>query len=153
VAGEPELVEVRIVGLPLDVYRRAGEETDELLREFALITARQPGTAHEVPARLLALAGELNTRFSGFAAEPESELAAALERGDASVDVVYRLPREAADASDALGRLLDEADEYCRQGQELLTLASSDDVRTFRTWFLAEFIGQIAGHPPRPWPG
>lgn len=149
----PELVEVRIIGMPLGVYRRAGEQNDELLREFALINARHPGPGHEVPARLLALSEEVAARFSGFTVDTESELAAAVARGDASIDLTYVVPREAAEASRQLAALLDEADGYCRGGGELLTLASSDEVMAFRRWFLGEFIDQIAGAAPRPWPG
>jgi hypothetical protein len=147
------LVEVRIVGLPLEIYRRAGEQTDELLREFALINARRPGGEQAVTARLLSLAKELAVRFSGFTVDTDSALAAALERGDTTIDLVYIVPRDAAEASRTLGDLFDEADAYCRAGDELLTLASSEETVAFRRWFLGEFIGQIAGAGPRPWAG
>ncbi len=48
--------------------------------------------------------------------------------------------------------MLDEADAYCRQGSHLLTLQTPPDQRAFRTWFLAEFLSQLAGGPPTPWP-
>jgi hypothetical protein len=144
-----DLVEVRIVGLPLEVYREAAEHQDGLLREFALLAESDRDRA---PARLLALGDEIRSRFSGFTAAPESTLAAALERGDASVDLVYRLPAEVGDASRRLGELLDEADEYCRQ-EQLLTLATPPRALAFRRWFLEEFVRQSGGGAPTPWPG
>jgi hypothetical protein len=48
--------------------------------------------------------------------------------------------------------MLDEADEYCRSGQALLTLETPPDAKLFRQWYLDEFIGQLSGAPPTPWP-
>jgi hypothetical protein len=48
--------------------------------------------------------------------------------------------------------MLDEADEFCRQGKHLLTLATPPDLRRYRQWFLGEFVAQIGGRPPTPWP-
>ena len=47
--------------------------------------------------------------------------------------------------------LLDEADDYCRAGETLLTLATPAPALAFRRWFLGEFVRQAAGEPPRPW--
>lgn len=38
----PALFPVHLVGLPVDVYQRASEHSDELLREFALIREDGP---------------------------------------------------------------------------------------------------------------
>jgi len=140
-------VPVRILGLPLDVYQRASEHNDELLREFALI--REEGTDH-APSRLLALIEELNERFGQFAAGPSGALQAALSRGDATVDLTYEVPAEVGRAAGQLNVLLDETDEFCRAG-ELLTLATTTESLGFRQWFLDEFARQTAGAPPRPW--
>jgi len=141
------LVGVRITGLPLDVYRRASEHSDELLREFALI--RDDGSDH-VPARLLALIDELNSRFAAFTQAPTEALQRALDRGDAEVDLLYEVPAEAADAVRRLATLLDEADDFCRSG-DLLTLATLPEGVAFRRWFLDEFALQIDGRPPQAW--
>lgn len=144
----PPLSPVHIVGLPLDVYQRASEHSDELLREFALI--REDNSEH-VPARLLGLIDELNARFGAFTEGPSAALQAALARGEERIDLHYEVPREAADAAIRLGALLDEADDFCRSG-DLLTLATVPEGLRFRRWFLAEFVSQLDGHPPRPWP-
>ena len=47
--------------------------------------------------------------------------------------------------------MLDEADESCTRGDHLLTLATPEELR-FRCWFIGEFVAQINGAPPTPWP-
>ena len=144
-AGEIRLV--RLLEFPVDVYRRAAEHNDELMREFALV--REDGSDH-VPARLLALTEELRARFGAFTAGPSSALQDALSRGDTTIDLQYRVPAMVRDAALQLDRLLDEADAFCRAG-ELLTLATDAEGLVFRRWFLEEFVRQIDGQPARPW--
>jgi len=138
---------VRILGLPLDVYGRSSEHTDELLREFALI---REDNSDQVPARLLALIDELNLRFSAFTRAQTVAMQEALARGDKEIDLLYQVPAEATEGVVRLAALLDEADDFCRAG-DLLTLAARPEGVAFRTWFLEEFLRQIDGKPPRPW--
>jgi hypothetical protein len=147
------LVEVKLVGLPLDIHRVAQEHNDELMREFALLAAQQaePGS-HDVPARLLAVGDELQSRYGSFTQSATAELQAALERGDPSIDLVFVVPEDVAGDVDELNRILDEADDFCRKGGPLLTLATPAAVVAYRRWFLDEFIRQAHGQPPRPWP-
>jgi hypothetical protein len=150
---DAEVAEIRIIGLPLALHRRVTEHYDELLREFTLLVGAESPALHTVPARLTALAEEVTDRFSGFTTEPESALAAALDSDAETIDLVYQLPPEVGDASARLDLLLDEAEEFCLAGAELLTLAAPPDVLAYRRWFLWEFMDQIAGRPPRAWPG
>ena len=122
-AGTTELVEVRIVAMPMDVYRQSAEHGDELMREFALIRERD-ADSRAVPRRLLALVDALTHRFSGFTAAQEASLQEAIERGDPTIDLVYRVPPDVKQASIELGAMLDEADAFCREGHDLLTLAT-----------------------------
>ena len=148
----PELVEVHIIGLSLDAYRRTSEHNDELLREFALISQREPeGTA--LPRRLLQVMDQLQSRYGGFTAGQTETMAGALARGEETIDLVYRVPREVKQACVELDGLLDEVDQYCRAGDDLLTLATPPDAVAFRRWFLGEFVAQVDGAPPTPWPG
>jgi hypothetical protein len=50
-----------------------------------------------------------------------------------------------------LGDILDEADDYCRSGKLLLTLATPPPLVTYRKWFLSQFTEQAAGSPPTTW--
>ncbi len=101
-----------------------------------------------MPARLTALVDELRGRFSGFTLQPEAELADAAARGADTIDLEYHLPPEAIQAAADLGAMLDEADEFCRNG-DLLTLATPPEALAYRRWFLGEFARQAAGEAAR----
>lgn len=151
---EAELVDVVLPGFPLDVYRRAQEHSDGLVREFALIAQdREADNAVSLPVRLIAVIDTLTARYSGIASVPESARDAAIDRGESVIDLHYRVPASVAEASSLLGAVFDEADEYCRAGEHLLTLASPPEALAFRRWFIDEFIRQIAGASPNTWPG
>ena len=144
-----DLVEVHLIGVPLEERQRAAQHFDELMREFALMAG--DATAGTVPSRLLELRNALLARFSSFLAGAGAEMDAALARGATSIDVHYRVPASIGTAAAQLDALLDEADEYCRSGDHLLTLAAPERAVRFRRWYLGEFVRQVAGQPPEPW--
>jgi hypothetical protein len=149
----PALVTVRLLGLPLTVHARAQEHGEEPQREFVLIAGQlqHAEDGSSLPRRLLDLIEALQGRYSGFTADQEDALEAAMAAGEAAMDLTFRVPPDAAEAAVALGAMLDEADEYCREGKHLLTLATPPDLVAYRRWYLDEFVRQIAGEPPRPW--
>jgi hypothetical protein len=149
-----ELVEVRLLGLPVPVHQQASEHFDELQREFALLRVQQDDVeTPDVPARLLDLVDALRERFSGFTTSTIGELEQAMDEGRERVDLVFRVPPEASGAARQLGELLDEADRYCRRGGALLTLEAPPAALAYRRWYLDEFVHQIDGGAPRPWTG
>jgi hypothetical protein len=147
----PDLVEVRLLGLSLTDFAHSSAHHDELFREFALVLSTDPAPTHELPGELLSVIEELNERFGGFTAAPQGELQAALERGDERIDLTFHVPAQAMAAALRLEELLAAADEYCRGG-ELLTVAPPPLAVRFRNWYLHEFVAQIDGEPPTPWP-
>jgi hypothetical protein len=149
-AGEG-LVEVRLLRLPLQVWQRTQEHVDGLLREFALIAQDEEGRA-ATPGRLLDLVRQLTAGFGGFSVEQRRAMEAALDRNESEIDLTYHIPPAAAAAAQQLGDMLDEADEYCMRGDHLLTLATPPDELRFRKWFISEFVDQLNGAPPTPWP-
>jgi anti-anti-sigma factor len=146
-----DLVDVHLVGLPVPVHQRAVTHMRALERELDLIRRRDPDQS-SIPHRLHALIDELNEEFGGVGEQPVVELDAAVDRGDAEIDLVYRLPPSVGAASRRLADLLDEVDDYCRRGDHLLTLVTPEDALRYRRWFLSEFVRQTAGAPPVPWP-
>jgi anti-sigma B factor antagonist len=139
-------VTVHLVGLPLDVRRRASDHATTLFRELALVRA---GVEAEAGERLRAFADEIQARFSGFTQQQRELLDAAGDEG--TIDISYDLPPEVADACERLNTLMDEIDDLCQAG-ELVTLVATPEARAFRHWFLGEFIAQIReGRPPQPW--
>jgi hypothetical protein len=151
-AGET-LVEVHLRQLPVAVWAGAQEHLDGLLREFTLIVgASREGTETHLPTRLLELVEELQHQYEGTGTDQDAQLAAAALAGVAELDLTYLVPASAAGASVRLGEMLDAADRYCQDGEHLLTLASPPGAIAFRRWFFDEFVRQIAGGPPCPWP-
>ena len=146
-----ELVEVRLLRLPLQVWQRTQEHVDGLLREFALIAQDDEGRA-AAPGRLLALVQQVSAGFGSFSEAQRIQMEEALERGEHEIDLTYHVPPAAAPAAQQLGDMLDEADEYCRRGDHLLTLATPPEELRFRRWFISEFVDQLGGAPPTPWP-
>jgi hypothetical protein len=149
----PEQVEVRIVGFPLHVYARALEHSNELMREFALIAlGQQEDDSPAVPRRLMHLVDALTQEYAGVTDETDAQRDEALDAGLESVDLVYRVPPGTAEASRVLAAMLEEADDYCRNGGSLLTLATPPEAKRFRDWYLGEFVRQVGGAEPLPWP-
>jgi hypothetical protein len=146
-----DFVRVALLQLPLDVWQRTQEHVDGLLREFALIVQDAEAKA-ATPGRLLSLVQEVTAGYGRFSESQRIAMEAALERGQRSIDLSYQVPAGAAPAARALGDMLDEADDYCRRGDHLLTLATPPEELRFRHWFIDEFVEQIGGARPRPWP-
>jgi hypothetical protein len=147
---EPEpLQPVLLQRYPLRLGVRASEHYESVFREFALLATVEPGPS--VPTRMLALIDELGRRYSRDNAT-EQQRDSALARGEETVDIELKLPASAGAAGRRLARLLDETDEFCRQGQ-LLTLAPAEDVVHFRQWYIDELARQLDGEEPHPWPG
>lgn len=149
-----ELLEVRLLQVPVPLWSQAQQVTDELLREFALAASQADDDDHRhLPTRLTMLMNTLTQRFEGVSTEQERQLMDAAAAGDEVIDeLVFRVPAEAGPASQALGDMLDEADVYCQEGQHLLTLAAPEDVVRFRRWYLWSFIDQVSGGKPVAWP-
>lgn len=151
-----ELEEVHLLRLPVQLWAASQEHHDELMREFSLMTMGledEDTASAPVPLRLLRLVQQLTTRFGGTSDAQREQLFAAAAHGEQEIDeLVYRVPAAAGPALRELALLLDEADEYCLAGQHLLTLATPGELRLFRRWYLEEFVGQIDGAPPVPWP-
>ena len=148
-----ELIEVWLLNFPLQVYARAQEHADGLIREFTHIAqGRTDNTATQtVPARLLAIVDLLTSQYAEVSSEPEAARDDALERGEQYLDLRYLVPQTVAAATLGLAQIFDEADEYCRAGRHLLSLATPPEALAFRRWFLGEFVRQVQGESPVPW--
>ena len=151
-SAEPDfssLVEVRLLALPVPLWAKSSEHSDELFREFALIAS---DSAVTVPKRLLDLIDTLNKTYGATSADQRVQMDEAAASGQESLDLTYQVPAAVGDACVALNDLLDEADTFCREGQHLLTLTTPPELVRFRRWYLGEFVSQVAGADPVPWP-
>jgi hypothetical protein len=140
--------------LPVRLAARSQQHFEELMREFVLIAAgHQDGhSEHEVPARLMNLVETLVQQYGDVADAAEERLADAIDRGDQVInDHVLQVPAAAGPAAQALGDLIEEADEHCRRGHHLLTLATPTDCVAYRRWYLGQIATQLHGAGPIPW--
>jgi len=157
--SDPDLYDVVLLELPLEVHARAQEHSAELLREMYLIAQAQHGKSegaagggkHELPRRLMELVDALTSSYGGLTNDQNRQLGDALDAGRDSIDLAYRVPLDVGAAVEQLGAMLDEADDYCREGQHLLTLATPPELLGYRRWYLSEFAAQLAGKSPTPW--
>ncbi len=147
-----DLVTVRLLDVPVPLRFQAAEHGEGLVREMTLLMNGDPDTSR-VPARLVELAGEVTNKYVPFTEAQVAALEEAFARGvDVVPELVYRVPPSAVEMARRLLEILSEADDYCRAGEHLLTLATPPDVAAFRAWMLGEFERQVAGEPPVPWP-
>lgn len=151
VEGPERFVQVHLLGLPVQARVRFGQHLQELTRELSLIRiAAQDGEDPSLPLRLLQIAAELDTTYVAFRAAPDAVIAAALAAGDDFCDVTYTVPLSAGVFVQGLGRVLEEADAFCRS-EQLLSLPASQEVVAYRRWFVEESVRQLAGEEPRAW--
>ena len=149
------LVEVHCFALPVRLAAKSQQHFEELMREFTLIAASAEidHSDGHVPSRLMQLVNLLVAQYGGLNSAAEQLLADAIDRDDELIeDHVLQVPASAGSASQALSDMIDEADDYCRQGRHLLTLASPPDCVAYRRWYLGEVIRQLDGGAPVPWP-
>ena len=144
--------EVRLVDVPVAVYREAQQHTDAVLRELVLMAEYEAARHADGPMR------RLFTRANdGFAdrldltVRAAPQLDAASARGDEHVTLVYTLPERVAATTEAWARLLDELDVLCRDGT-MLSVPATPEVAAFARWWCAEVVRQLRhGAPPTPW--
>ena len=144
-----ELVEVRLLGLPVDLWRRANAHQEALQREFEII--RTTEAANSVPHRLLELIDSFRTQFGDTSDATWDELRLAADSGKTAKDLTFRVPVAAASAARELGVTMTEVDAYCQSGSHLLTLATPIDQVALREWILGEIVHQIDGQTPVSW--
>jgi hypothetical protein len=141
---------VVLLDFPLALMQRAREQSEALVREFALIVHGATDADTGVPERLLELAAESERRYSGLNPHAEDIVDAAMARGEEHVDLELSVPYTfKQETLDAIPVLL-EVEDYCRHGQ-LLTLVTPEDLRRFWMWYLGEFVRQIDGEAPMSW--
>jgi hypothetical protein len=148
------LVDVVLLGIPIDLRQRSQQHSDELVREMTLIALQiREGDGDALPVRLSELVAEVQQTYGAFSARPDAELDEAAARGDEVVSrVVYSVPRDVGPFARHLIEILEETDEFCREGAYLLALASPPDIHAYRIWALREFERQIAGEQATSWP-
>lgn len=143
------LVEIRLVGLPLKIHQSALQHSDEVMREFSHLLEGE--AASHAPGRLIVLDRILQERYRSFTEGANAELDSAIEQGQDTCDITIQIPDDAGPAAIEMAELWDEVDRYCEAGEYLLALRSEPAVAAYRRWILEEFAHQASGSPPRSW--
>lgn len=147
-----ELREVRLTGVPVELYVATRQQHDELMREFAVMALAHRDEQSAVPEGLRHLIGELGVHYAPSGSRTDEEMDAAFRAGRQIVDVGYSVSESVIAAANELETLMASADEFCRRGR-MLTMPRSPLVRQFSAWWLQELRRQVAGLPPLPWSG
>jgi anti-sigma regulatory factor (Ser/Thr protein kinase) len=148
--GDPdELVTIRLLRMPVQVFAHFRNRYSELRRELRLLSL---GHGNDYP-----VARELSELFLQVEAERRqaqgvNRLDEAIDRDEDQVDLEYLVPRSTPDSMGRLLEMLEKADRFCRE-QRLLALAASPQQLELQRWYLGEFVRQSAGEEPQPWPG
>ncbi|MDP3711768.1 MAG: hypothetical protein Q8R60_04710 [Mycobacteriales bacterium] len=151
-AAPDPVVAVHLRDVPVRIWKRSAEHHDELMREMALL-ALADETSQALPARLVELIDVLGRRYGGASERPEAERDDAIAAGVDRIDLTTEVPASAGGAAAVLGALLLEVEEFCRDGDQLLTLAQPAVQAHFNAWYLEQFTTQCAGGDPTPWTG
>lgn len=147
---------VRFLGVPVATYLALQEHNDALHRELELVAIGQdiiPAADPGRRSRLRALARELlGPQFRDVRDSYRETVAAASARGQTTVDLETRAPAEAVAVARTYVALLDEIDDYCREGV-LLTMPPDPRVTELRHWFVEQSAAQLLhGRPATPPP-
>ena len=138
-----------LLGIPVDVFLRSQQHTDDLVRELWLVSVADAGP--ELAA--LEEAADVYARRAHVVRNASIEIVSdARERGEETVDLRLHVPPGTAELTMLWDELLGRLDELCRAGT-LLTLPSSEEIRRFRHWYAEETARQLRDREdPRAYP-
>ena len=149
-AGEPaDLLTVRLLGMPVQVFAYYRIWYDELRRELRLL-ALNHGADYPLAQELSEIT--LQVEQERRQASGVDRLDAAIAAGQDRADLEYHVPVSAGATMGRLLGLLEDVDVFCRE-QRLLTQAANPQQIALREWYLGEFTRQTAGEAPTPWSG
>ncbi|HET9557432.1 MAG TPA: hypothetical protein VFS70_09855 [Actinomycetota bacterium] len=134
----------------MDGYLELQAHNDALFRELELISIElERDNGAQVAAPLADLVDQLYRRFRGQRDSYRDVVAAALTRGDATVELTTTATPAAASGARGYLALLEQADALCRDGT-LLTPEPPARVTALRRWFVEEMAAQVEGAAPTP---
>lgn len=142
-------MEVRLLGLPVEKWARWSSHHETIRRELDIVTTVR---RDDLPVERIGVYLDVLGRRVADLYEPMIEdLRAALDQGVTHLDLVVDLsPRLGVEASE-LNLLLEEINDFCREEESLITVATPWDLVSFRRWLLGEVADQVNGARPRTW--
>jgi hypothetical protein len=150
VAPGTTLYQIRMLGVPVELFLSSRQQHDELMREFAMLALAHRDAMSSDPPELRQLVSELGVNSAASSSRADANVEAASQAGRSSIDLTYRVPISVLAAADRLEVLMQSADIFCAQGR-MLTMPRSPQMLRFATWWLSELRRQVAGYAPTPW--
>jgi hypothetical protein len=145
-------VRVRLVDVPVALFRAAEQHTADLLREIALMAAARDevGEGH-LFTEILAAAETYSQRPAASRSRIAGSVAAAQRQGWDRVTVDFDADAGTADGALAWEELLQRFDAMSRD-ERLLTLPADRELAAYRQWYVSELVEQVrTGRDPIPW--
>lgn len=147
--AEPAFTEVQLIGVPVEKLARWLSHHDTIRRELEiLLTSRRPDTDADKMETYLDVLGR---RVGDFFEPLMADFRHALSGGHRSLDLKVEADVETATEARELSVLLDEVNEFCRDQDSLITVATPEDLVRFRSWILGEFVRQVDGGTTVSW--
>lgn len=146
-----ETVQVILLGVPPMVVQHYRKRWLELVREMHLVALADPSPQQEMARRFCAAAQTLHNDLYVIERSTTGYAPALIEPG-AEVDAVFDVPRSLRQAFVDLRDLARELEAHWAGGR-LLFVHPGPQAAQLREWWVGEFIGQIDGEEPTPWPG
>ncbi len=142
--------QIRMVGVPVELFLATRQQHDELMREFAVLALAHQDEEGSQPPELRRLVRELGMHYGAAGSRADAGVEAAAQNGRPTIDLTYRVPISVLEAADRLESLMQSADAYCREGR-MLTMPRTPQMVRFAEWWLGELRRQVAGYAPTPW--
>jgi anti-anti-sigma factor len=145
-------VQLELLHFPVDRFQRARQHAAAVQRELDVLRVEGERAGH-LSRRSDEIVADLDARFTGYRTTMDmldGLVAQGTDHADVTIPVLGD-PEERAGAIQGLADLLDEVDAYCESGEQLLTVVTPPDLRSFRAWLFREVIGQLRGASPTAW--
>jgi serine/threonine-protein kinase RsbW len=146
------LERILFLDVPVAAYLALQQQNDAISRDVDLLLIGQSeGLNLPVPDGLLAAAHRLRDRFEVPAGSFRLVVVAAEAAGETTVDLEAYMPPGVGQMAGAYVELLEEVEDYARQGYLFIDPPTPETVR-LRRWFTEELIRQQEGIAPAPMP-
>lgn len=133
-----EVVEVRLLGTPVQLFEAMQQHTEALLREYALITMQSDDHGRRVPRLDVDISSALE------------QLRVATNEGRPTADLQVGALARARRSIPALLTSFADAEQRAHRGQ-LLTAPALPEIAACREWFLTQVAEQLNGAAPQSW--
>jgi hypothetical protein len=132
--GPPE---VRLDGVPVELFLESQNHQQDLIRELALIDIgdRFHSGDTPMPVQVSRLISEIFDQYGDVRSVTRQQALQALSAGDETVTLVVPIRPGMIEALQRWLEVVEEADRLCAEGV-LLTLSAKPEVRELRRWYV-----------------